>query len=59
MEVTNEVYQVELNKYIDQLQTAEMEVKEAEVILAIMSLECLGSAFLDFASRAFMCLMLK
>ena len=37
MEVTNEVYQVELNKYIDQLQTAEMEMKEAEVILAIMS----------------------
>ena len=41
MEVTNEVYQLELNKYIDQLQTAEMEVKEAEVIFAIIVCEVL------------------
>ena len=41
MEVTNEVYQLELNKYIDQLQTAEMEVKEAEVIFAIIVFEVL------------------
>ena len=41
MEVTNEVYQLELNKYIDQLQTAEMELKEAEVIIAIIVFEVL------------------
>ena len=47
MEVTNEVYQLELNKYIDQLQTAAMEVKEAEVIFAIIVFEVLESAILS------------